>query len=109
MKKGRKVESDGIDLLNGGNMVRAINTWAVSLVRYSAELVEWTQEELDRIDRKTRKLMCMNGMLHPRANVSRLYLPRAEGGRGLLSVANCVTIERKGLRRHVNYTRERDY
>ena len=69
--------------------------------------MKWTQEELDQIDRETGKLMCMNGMLHPRANVSRLYLPRAEGGRGLLNTANCVTIERKGLRRHVRSTRER--
>ena len=68
---------------------RAVNTWAVSLVRYSAGIMEWTQEELDRIDRKTGKLMCMNGMLHSTANVSRLYVPRAEGGRGLLSIAEC--------------------
>ena len=51
--------------------------------------------------------MCMNWMLHPRANVSKLYLPRAESGRGLLSVADCVTIERKGLQRNVRSTRER--
>ena len=69
--------------------------------------MKWTQEELDQIDRETGKLMCMNGMLHPRANVSRLYLPRAEDGRGLLSIANCVTIERKGLQHHVSTTRER--
>ena len=70
--------------LNGGNMVRAIKTWAVSLVRYSAGIVEWTQEELDQLDKKTRKSMCMNRMLHPRVNVSRLYLPRVEGDRVLL-------------------------
>ena len=27
--------------LNGGNMVKAINTWAVSLMMYSAGIVEW--------------------------------------------------------------------
>ena len=59
--------------LNGGNMVKAINTWAVSLMRYSAEIVEWTKADLDVTDRKTRKLMTMHGMLHPRSNVSRLY------------------------------------
>ena len=49
----------------------------------------------------------MNGMLHPRANVSRLYLPRAEGGRGLLSIADSVTIKRKVLQCHVGSTRVR--
>ena len=52
-------------------MVKAINTWAVSLMRYSAGIVEWTKADLDVTDRKTRKLM-IYGMLHPRSDVSRL-------------------------------------
>ena len=56
--------------LNGGNMVKAINSWAVSLMRYSAEIVEWTKVDLDVTDRKARKLMTMYGMLHPRSNVA---------------------------------------
>ena len=27
--------------LNGGNVVRGVNTWALSLLRYSAALVSW--------------------------------------------------------------------
>ena len=92
--------------LNGGNMVKAINTWAVSLMRYSAGIVEWTKADLDVTDRKTRKLMTMYGMLHPRSNVSRLYLPRSEGGRGLLSVSDSVNnnIERRSLQCRVSST-----
>ena len=29
--------------LNGGNLVRGINTWAVSLLRYSAVFISWTK------------------------------------------------------------------
>ena len=87
-------------------MVKAINTWAVSLMRYSAGIVEWTKADLDVTDRKTRKLITMYGMLHPRSNVSRLYLPRSEGGRGLLSVADSVNIERS-LQCHVSSTQEK--
>ncbi len=90
-------------------MVKAINTWAVSLVRYSASIVEWTKEDLDVTDRRTRKLMTMNGMLHPRANVRRLYLPRSEGNRGFLSVADIVNIERRSLQHvhcHIRMTEE---
>ena len=93
--------------LNGGNMVKAINTWAVSLMRYSAGIVEWTKADLDVTDRKTRKLMTMYGMLHPRSNVSRLYLPRSEGGRGLLSVSDSVNIERRSLQCRVSSTQEK--
>ena len=35
--------------------------------------------------------------LHPRSSVDSLYLPRAQGGRGLLSVKDCVRLERSNL------------
>ena len=35
--------------------------------------------------------------LHPRSSVDRLYIPRAEGGRGLLSVKDCVELKRPNL------------
>ena len=42
--------------LNGGNLGCGVNTWAVSLLRYSAAFVSWRKSELQAIDRKTRKL-----------------------------------------------------
>ena len=63
--------------LNGGNMVRVINSWAVSLLRYSGGLVRWTKVELMNLDRKTRKLLIIQDALHARANGSRLYLMRS--------------------------------
>ena len=38
--------------LNGGNLVRGVNTWAVSLLRYSAVFISWKKSELQAIDRK---------------------------------------------------------
>ena len=67
--------------LNGGNLVRGVNTWAVSLLRYSAAFVSWRKSELQAIDRKTRKLFTIYGALHPKSDVDRLYIPRNEGGR----------------------------
>ena len=46
--------------LNGGNVITAINSRAVSYVRYSAGIINWTREELRRMDRKTRKIMSIN-------------------------------------------------
>ena len=65
--------------LNGKNVIKAVNTWAVSVLRYGAGVINWTKAELESIDRKTRKQMTVYGMLHPRADVHRLYLPRGQG------------------------------
>ena len=84
--------------LNGGNSITAINTWAVALLRYSAAFLKWTREELRAIDRQTRKMMTMYRTLHPRDSVDRLYLPGKEGGRGLISIEDCVDIaESQGI------------
>lgn len=83
--------------LNAGNMIKAINTWAVPVIRYSAGIVEWTKAELRSIDQKTRKHMTIHKSLHPRANTERLYITRKEGGRGLLSIEDCVNIENRAL------------
>lgn len=42
------------------------------------------------MDRRTRKLLTVNGGFHPRDCVKRLYVPRKEGGRGLISVEDCA-------------------
>ena len=83
--------------LNGGNLIGGINTWAVGVVRYSAGVVDWTMEEMTSMDRRTRKILAMNGCLHSRSNVARLYLPRKEGGRGLIGIEESVRKERKSL------------
>ena len=36
--------------LNGGNLVRGVNTWAVSLLRYSGAFVSWRKSKLQTID-----------------------------------------------------------
>ena len=49
------------------------------------------------MDRKTRKVLNMYQTLRPRSNVDRLYLPRSKGGKGLLSLGECVNAEKKSL------------
>ena len=38
--------------LNSGNIIKAINSWAVPVVRYTAGIIDWTQGELEDLDRK---------------------------------------------------------
>ena len=42
------------------------------------------------LDRGTRKLLTINGGFHPRDCVGRLYVPRKDEERGLISVEDCV-------------------
>ena len=65
--------------LNAGNLIKGINTWAVSLLRYSVTFMNWTKFEMEQLDRQTRKLMTMHNALDPKSNVDRLYLPRKDG------------------------------
>ena len=52
--------------LNGGNKIKGINTWAVSLLRYSAAFIDWNYTKLTQLNRRTRKLMTMYNALHPK-------------------------------------------
>ena len=46
--------------LNGRNKVMALNTWAVSIVSYGAGILYWNKNELQEMDRKTRKFKTKN-------------------------------------------------
>ena len=51
--------------LRGRNKIKVMNTWAVSLLRYGAGIIEWTKDDLQQMDRKTRKVMTMTNEFHP--------------------------------------------
>ena len=70
------------------NLVCGIN--AVSVVQYSAGILGRLDAELRRIDKKTRKVLTMDGAFHRNISVSWLYIERKDEGRGLISVENCV-------------------
>ena len=58
----RKMKQLTSSKLNGRNRIRAINSWAVSLVRYSAGILKWRKDELKFLIRKTPKIMTINTM-----------------------------------------------
>ena len=87
-------------ILNGVDGISSLNIWAVATVRYGAGIINWNKEELDRLDRKTRKFITMHGGLHRCLNVDKLYIPRTENGRALMIVRDCVELERSNLLLH---------
>ena len=97
----RRVKAAAGSQLYAGKLLQAVNSWAVSVVRYTAGILDWTQEELEGMDTKTRKLLSVNGVRHVRSSVDRLYIKRKEGGRGLMSVEECVRREEAGLEEYV--------
>ena len=75
--------------LNGLNKIMTLNTWAVSILRYGAGILKWNKNELQEMDRKTRKFMTMNKELHPRSDVARLHVSRKNIRRGFIGCQRC--------------------
>ena len=91
--------------LNGRNIVKGINTWAIPVLKYSAPFLSWT--ELQSIDEKTRKLLTMHNGLHPRSAIDRLYIPRKDGGRGLANAGDTVILAKISLEDHIKKSDKR--
>ena len=72
--------------LNSFNKIAAINTLAIPVATYSFNVINWQMREIRKNNAKTRKIMTMHRMHHPKADVERVYLARKEGGRGLIQL-----------------------
>ena len=78
-----------------------------ALLGYSVAFINWRKPELQAIDRKTRKLFIIYGGLHPKSDVDILYIPRRDGGRGLIASEDCVELAVTGLEVFVHGSEER--
>lgn len=81
--------------LNSRNIASTFNIWAVAVVCYGASIKKWIRAEIDQLVRTTEKTTTMQYAHHPKANVHRLYMKRGKGGRGLISIQECINIERR--------------
>ena len=72
-------------------------------MQYSFGIIDWKISELKKIDTKTRKLLNMHKMLHPKADVERLYIPRKDGGRGLIDVETAFKTATIGLDHYLKH------
>ena len=57
------------------------------------------------MDQRTRKLMTMHKALYPRDDVDRLYLPRKEGGRGIVGIEDSVDTSIQRLEDYIEKNR----
>jgi hypothetical protein len=61
----------------------------------------WHQEETQKLDRETRKMLTTYRQHHRRADIDHLYVPRKEGGRGLMQVEGAYIAEILNLEEYV--------
>ena len=85
--------------LNGRNKIEAINSFAFSVVC----VIDWKICELKKIDTKTRKRLNMHKILHPKADVERLYISGKDGGRGLIDVEAAFKSVTIGLNHYLRH------
>ena len=92
--------------VNSANDFKAINTWEVSVVTYSVVFLRGSRVQLQEIDREKKWLTMQNGFRPKKSNVDWLYLPRGEGGRGLIGVHKNVEIVISGLQNYVRNNKD---
>ena len=78
--------------LSAKNKFQAIVSLTAPVFRYSFGIVNWRQEELQTLHRKTRKLLTIHGQHHPKADLDCLYIRRIQGGRGLMQLEEAYTV-----------------
>ena len=64
--------------MNSSDKISTINALAKPVVTYSINIINWQMKEIRKKDAKTRKLLTMHKMHHPKADVDKMYLPRKE-------------------------------
>ena len=88
--------------LNARNKITAIGALTVPVLRYSFGIINWRIEQVKQIDRKTRKILTMYKMHHPKADIYRLYTKRKGGGRGLVQVEAAYKAEIINIAEYLN-------
>jgi len=84
------------------NKFTAIRGLAVPVMRYSFSIINRRIEEIKQIDKKTRKMLTMYKMHHPKADKYRLYVKRKEGGGGLVQVEAAYKAEIINIAEYLN-------
>ena len=95
--------------LNARNKITAIGALAVPVLRYSFGIINWRTEEIRKIDRKTRKMLTMYKIHHPKTNIDRLYVKKKEGGRTLVQIEAAYKAEIINIAEYLNTNYKEDH
>ena len=70
-------------------------------------MLKRTREELQQMDKRTKKVITMHMVLHLRDNTDGLHVPRKEGGRGFTNIQDNVNASILRLKDYINKCRRR--
>ena len=76
------------------------------MVTYSFNVINSTSQKLTKLNTKTRKFLTMYKMHHPNSDADRMYLPRTEGGKGLIQLGLSYKTATIGLDKYLKETQE---
>lgn len=86
--------------LNGKNLFKAINTFAIPVLTYTFGVVKWPQTEIEGVERSTRVMLTKHRAHHPKSAVERITLPRTVGGRGMVDIGRLCAKQIEGLQKY---------
>jgi hypothetical protein len=86
--------------------IQALQALTVPVLRYSFGIINLYQEELRKLERKTRKLLTIHGHHHPKADVDRLYVSSKQGGKGFIQLEEAYITEITKLMEYVDSTED---
>ena len=93
--------------LNGKNLIKAVNTYAVPILSYSFGIIKWTVTEIQSLQRKIRTMLTHYKFHHPKSCVERMITPRKEGGRGLVDLQTLHDNQVQSLRDYFHLKSQR--
>ena len=67
--------------LSAKNKIQTTESLAVPVLKYSFGIIHWCQAELQKLDRKKRKLLIIHGHHHPKADAYHWGVPRKQRNR----------------------------
>ena len=70
------------------NKIDAINAFALPVITFFMPVIYFSQEDLNGVDMKIKRLLTERGARHPQHLNSLLYASRSIGGRGLKQIAS---------------------
>eukprot|EP00957_Ditylum_brightwellii_P023489 1772221-Ditylum_brightwellii.AAC.1 len=90
----------------GEYTMQAFCAFALPILRYTFGIMKWAKCELRKLDVKTRKMLTMKGIHHPKGNVNCLYLHRNKGGRELTGVEDTHNCECAALAKYMLHSND---
>ena len=76
--------------LSAKHKITAINQMALPVLNYGFGIIDWPQKDIDNLDVKTRKVLTMHNVIYRHQCMDRVYLPRREGGLGLIEINDAM-------------------